>query len=256
MTETGAPLMPNSAIEGRHSSKDKTAYGLAEESFKKSSLPIIDKMENFPRFSTKRALARFIAKEKLFQQILHINGIVVECGVYNGAGLFTWAQLSNIYEPVNYNRKIVGFDTFEGFPSVNEVDNLGSLDSKAGDIRGSSLEELELSVEKYNHERHLSHIKNVELVKGDFNQTAEQYLDKNQHTIVSLLYLDFDLYEPTKKALALFLPRMPKGAIVAFDEINCESFPGETLALHEMIGIDKYEIRRFTFEPWISYIVL
>jgi hypothetical protein len=248
--------IPNGAYEGRHSAKDKNAYNLAEQAFEKSNISLLDKLESFPRFSTKRSLARFIAKEKLFEQILHTNGIIVECGVFNGAGLFTWAQLSNIYEPTNYNRKIVGFDTFEGFPSVNSADNTGVLVSKEGDLKGSSIEEIELSIEKYNNERHLSHIKNVSLVKGNFNVTAEQYLKSNQHTIISLLYLDFDLYEPTKKALEVFLPRMPKGAIVAFDEINCESFPGETLALHEIIGINKYKINRFPFEPWISYIVL
>ncbi|AVY94672.1 dTDP-6-deoxy-L-hexose 3-O-methyltransferase [Microvirgula aerodenitrificans] len=253
---TAPTALPNSAIAGRHSSKDKTAYGLAEAAFQQSSLPVLDKLENFPRFSTKRALARFMAKEQLFQQILPITGIIVECGVYNGAGLFTWAQLSNIHEPVNYTRKIVGFDTFEGFPSVNAVDNQGSLHSQPGDICGSPLEELERSVEKYNSERHLAHIPNVELVKGDFTQTAAQYLEANPHTIISLLYLDFDLYEPTKKALELFLPRMPKGAIVAFDEINCESFPGETRALQEIVGIGTHEIRRFPFEPWVSYMVL
>lgn len=248
--------IPNGAFEGRHSQKDKNAYNLAEQAFEKSSISLLDKLESFPRFSTKRSLARFIAKEKLFEQILHINGIIVECGVFNGAGLFTWAQLSNIYEPINYNRKIVGFDTFEGFPSVDRIDNTGVLVSKEGDLKGSSVEELELSLEKFNNERHLSHIKNVSLVKGDFNTTAKEYIEKNQHTIISLLYLDFDLYEPTKTALQLFLPRMPKGAIVAFDEINCESFPGETIALHEVIGIDSYKISRFPFEPWISYIVL
>jgi hypothetical protein len=254
MTDS-APL-PNDAHKGRHSDKDRNAYGLAERAFESSSISLLDKLETFPRFSSKRSLARFIAKEKLFERILHINGIIVECGVFNGAGLFTWAQLSNIYEPINYNRKIVGFDTFEGFPNVNAADNTGVLTSIAGDLKGSALEEIELSLEKYNNERHLSHIKNVELVKGDFNTTAEKYIERHQHTIISLLYLDFDLYEPTKKALDLFLPRMPKGAIVAFDELNCESFPGETLALLETIGIDKYEIKRFPFEPWISYIVL
>ena len=119
-------------------------------------------------------------------------------------------------------------------------------------MKGSALEEIDLSVDKYNNERHLSHIRNVRLVKGDFNVTSEKYIENNQQTIISLLYLDFDLYEPTRKALELFLPIMPKGAIVAFDEINCESFPGETLALHEVVGINKYEIKRFPFEPWIS----
>jgi hypothetical protein len=234
-----------------------TVYSLAEEAFQSADISILDKLESFPRFISKRSMARFIAKERIFEKILPVNGIIVECGVFNGAGLFTWAQLSNIHEPVNYNRKIVGFDTFEGFPSVDAAkDNAGVRVSAKGDLKGSTLEDISLSIEKYNNERHLSHIKNIELVKGDFNVTAPAYLEANPHILVSLLYLDFDLYEPTKKALELFMPRMPRGAIIAFDELNCESFPGETAALQEVVGIGKYEIRRFPFEPWISYIQL
>lgn len=249
--------IPNGALSGRHSRMDREGYSLAEESFLTSRISLIDKLEAFPRFATKRSLARFIAKQEIYREMLITTGIIVECGVFNGAGLFTWAQLANIYEPTNYTRKIVGFDTFDGFPEVNDaVDNAGVLTSKVGDLRGSSLQELQHSVRKYNNERHLSHIPNVVLVPGDFMQTADRYLEENPHTIVSLLYLDFDLYEPTRKALEVFLPRMPKGAIVAFDEINCDSFPGETRALDEVMGIRNHQINRFPFDPWISYIRL
>jgi hypothetical protein len=249
--------LPRSAFAERHSSKDRQNYSLAERAFEASSLSVLDKLENFPRFTTKRALARFMAKERLFEKIVGINGIIVECGVFNGAGLFTWAQLSNIHEPVNYTRRIVGFDTFEGFPQVNEQqDNSGTTVSRKGDVRGSPLEEIALSVEKYNNERHLSHIPNVQLVQGDFAVTADRFIEANRHTVVALLYLDFDLYEPTKKALEVFLPRMPKGAVVAFDELNCATFPGETTAVHEVMGLGSHRIERFPFEPWISYVVL
>jgi hypothetical protein len=55
---------------------------------------------------------------------------------------------------------------------------------------------------------------------------------------VSLLYLDFDIYEPTAVALEHFLPRMPKGSIVAFDELY------------------KFKLESFPFEPEISFIQL
>jgi hypothetical protein len=64
------------------------------------------------------------------------------------------------------------------------------------------------------------------------------------------------LYEPTKVALEHFVPRMSKGAILAFDEINNPWWPGETKALLESINIRDYEIRRFSFDPNIAYIVL
>lgn len=256
-TTTATDTAPNGILDSRHSDKDKSSYSLAEETFTYSSIALIDKLEAFPRFTTKRSIARFLVKHELFKRVLGTTGVVVECGVFNGAGLFSWAQLSNIYEPTNYTRKIIGFDTFSGFPAVDDgIDNAGVLQSKAGDLHGSNLDELLLSCSKYNNERHLSHISNIELVQGDFLKTSDDYLARNPHTIVSLLYLDFDLYEPTKKALELFLPRMPKGAIVAFDEINCNSFPGETRALDEVMGIRNHKIQRFPIDPWIAYIEL
>ena len=255
--QTDKSAVPNGSFEDRHSTKDKVAYRLAENAFLESKIPLLDKLEAFPRFATKRSIARFIAKHEIYKKILQTTGNIIECGVFNGSGLFTWAQLANIYEPTNYTRKIVGFDTFSGFPEVNdEIDNVGVLKSKVGDLSGSSLGEMNFSVQKYNNERQLSHIPNIELVQGDFMATSTAYIEENAQSIISLLYLDFDLYEPTKKALETFLPRMPRGSIVAFDEINCNSFPGETKALDEVMGIKNCRINRFPFDPWISYIEL
>jgi len=103
---------PNGIFPGRHSSKDQSAYSLITETFTRSSVPLIDKLEAFPRFSTQRSLARFLVKHEMFKKIAGTTGIIVECGVFNGAVLFPWVQLSNIYEPTNYTRKIIGFDTF------------------------------------------------------------------------------------------------------------------------------------------------
>ena len=104
--------------------------------------------------------------------------------------------------------------------------------------------------------RAISHIPKVELVKGDICATAEQYVDENPHLVVSLLYLDVDLYEPTRRALEIFVPRMPKGAIIAFDELNAKIFPGETAAVDEVLGLRNLEIKRFPFDSYVSYAVI
>lgn len=247
-------MLPADHFPARHSERDRMAYEKAEESFINSMLPLVDKLESFPRFASKRSIARFLCKYEIYKQILDINGSVVECGVFNGAGLFTWAQLANIYEPSNYTRKIIGFDTFSGFPSTNPKDENADRSPSAGQMQGDKLDAINLSIEKYYLERHLAHIPNMELVAGDFQTTAGDYLRKNPHFLVALLYLDFDLYEPTKKALELFLPRMGKGAIICFDELNCPNFPGETLAFLEAMSINQCEIKRFSIDPWVSYI--
>jgi len=53
----------------------------------------------------------FISKYELFKKIINIHGSIVECGFIWG-GQMTFALLSAILEPINWQRKIIGFDTF------------------------------------------------------------------------------------------------------------------------------------------------
>jgi hypothetical protein len=46
---------------------------------------------------------------------------------------------------------------------------------------------------------------------------------------------------------------MPKGAILAFDELDNPLWPGETLALLDTVGIRKLELERFDFDPYIAF---
>ncbi|MFX1391778.1 MAG: TylF/MycF/NovP-related O-methyltransferase [Promethearchaeota archaeon] len=74
--------------------------------------------------------------------------------------------------------------------------------------------------------------------------------------MIALLYLDFDLYEPTKVALEHFFPLVPKGGIVAFDELNALKWVGETKALKEFFDINKIRLRKFPFNGWGSYFIV
>ena len=240
------------------SDKDLAQMDLTEKVFLASSGSTIDKIDAFTKFVSRRTLAKFLVRQEIFHKILTVNGSIIECGVLNGAGLFTYAHLSAIFEPVNHTRKIIGFDTFGGFESINEKDLSTGTSShlSAGGLAGSSLEELQLAIELFDSNRPLSHIPKIELVKGDIIKTAPEYLKNNPHLVVSLLYMDLDIYSPTKVALETFLPRMPKGAIIVFDELNTQSFPGETLAVDEVLGLRNLKIERFTIDPYISYCVL
>ena len=118
------------------------------------------------------------------------------------------------------------------------------------------LDDIKLSIKDYDKNRFINHISKIELIKGDATKTIPQFLRKNKHLLISLLFLDFDIYKPTFIALKYFLPRMPKGAIIAFDELNNKHWPGATMALLKKFNINKYKINNFQFEPNISYIIL
>lgn len=236
---------------------DLNQFESIEQLFSDDPAALIEKIEAFPKYATRQAIAKFLTKYELFKKIIYVNGSIVECGVLHGAGLMAWAKLSSIFESVNHTRKIIGFDTFEGFLELSESDLKGDSNLlHKGALAGSSFDNIQEAIRVYDMNRMVSHIPKVVAVKGDICETAPLYVKNNPHLVVSMLYLDLDLYEPTKKAIEVFIPRMPKGAIIVFDELNAGIFPGETQAVIDTIGIKELKIERFDFDSYVSYAVL
>lgn len=215
------------------------------------------KLENFPKYVRRQNLTRFLALYELFRRVLPIKGSIIEGGVHHGFGLMTWAKLSAILEPVNLTRRIYGFDSFAGFPHVAEQDRSAtSRHVRSGDLAADVHDELKGLIDVYDSTRFLGHVEKVTLIRGDVRETIPAFVADNPHLVVSLLFLDFDLYEPTRAALDHFLPRMPRGAVLAFDELDNPLWPGETLAMLEQHARRGLRIERLEFDPYIGFAVL
>ena len=241
------------------SSNDNTYIEQLEAFWHTNPLAAAEKLESFTKFVSRQSLTKFLARAEIFQKQLLVNGSIVEVGVHRGTSFMTWAHLSSIYEPVNYLRKIIGFDTFEGFPSVHANDLLGKSEHlKDGGfaVEKSAYDSLKAAIDLWDTNRLMNHIPKCELVVGNACKTIPEYLEENSHVLISLLHLDADLYEPTKIALSNFVPRMPKGAIILFDELNMDLFPGETLACLEELDINTKEVKRFSYATSMSYLVI
>jgi hypothetical protein len=250
-------MSTKSKLEGGFRTKAEQEVGKKiEEIFLKCPHSVETKLENFTKYVRRQRLTRLLAQYEIFKQILDVKGSIIECGVHHGFGLMAWAQLSAVLEPVNLTRRIYGFDTFSGFSSIHEKDQSKFTHFETGAFYSDSYDELTELIRIYDSNRFLGHIPKVELIKGDAVKTIPEFIENNKHLVVSLLFLDFDLYEPTKAAIENFFPRMPKGAVIAFDELDNPLWPGETRALLETIGINRLKIRRLEFDPYIGYAVI
>jgi hypothetical protein len=220
---------------------------------------LCEKMENFPKFVSRQSMARYMALYEIFKLVVPVQGSVIECGVNWGGGLMMFAQLSAMLEPVNLQRRIVGFDTFAGFAELAATDLQGASvnqELKAGGYAANSFDDLQHCITLYDANRFIGHVPKVSLVKGDASKEIPLFLEQHPYTVVSLLHLDFDVYEPTKVAIEHFVPRMPKGAVIVFDELNNTSWPGETRAVLDSLKLGALRVQRFPFEPHISYAVI
>jgi hypothetical protein len=243
----------------QYTATEKDAIGDLYDAFANSPLPLAQRLQTFPRHVRRQDIARFLTKYELFKLSLPANGSVIECGVFAGGGLMSWSHFSAILEPYNHTRRVIGFDTFKGFPGMHEKDvqrgTSEHLHEGAFHTSDSIVDEIQLLAAIHDRNRPLGHVPKIELVAGDACQTIPKYVEEHGHLLISLLYLDFDIYAPTRVALEQLYPRVVKGGIVAFDELNCAEFPGETIALLETCDLTQVRLRRFQFDPYISYFV-
>ena len=226
------------------------------KAFEGSEDSVEARLETFPRYARRKTVTRFITLYELFKLSLNVKGSVIECGVFRGFGLMTWAHLSAVLEPANLTRRIYGFDSFAGFPSVSGNDANPVKSPVAGELAANSFDELSRLIEIHDQDRFLGHIDKVHLIKGDLVETVPKFVADHQHLVVSLLFMDVDLFEPTKVAVEKFVPRMPKGAVLAFDQLDNPIWPGEAAALQATLGINHLELRRFEWDPYVAYAIL
>ncbi|MDR0393317.1 MAG: hypothetical protein LBH52_03765 [Puniceicoccales bacterium] len=248
----------NVKLQTRSSSQQQEARKKLIELYKNTPLPVEQLMVNLPLYIRSSALAKLLYINELYELIIKTPGIIMEFGAWWGCNMVLFENLRNVYEPYNWARKVVGFDTFEGYSCPTEQDGReGELAFKNNySVCENYAEHLSALLDYMQEENVLSHIKKYELVKGDATKTIHTYLDNNPQTIIALAYFDMQLYSPTKACLKAIQPYLTKGSVIAMDELNHFEFPGETIAYKEVFELDKYKIIRSKYLPDRSYIVI
>ena len=224
---------------------------------KETAIPDDELLANLGLFLTSKTLSRVLFFHEIYKKIINNHGIIVECGVRWGQTLSLLSALRGIYEPFNRHRKIVGFDTFAGFVGMEAKDggNCKCADGSFSVAAGYEdvLARIMGAQEALNP---IAHLEKFELVKGDASQTIPAYLRRHPETVVSLAIFDFDIYRPTKDALAALKPYFTKGTVLVFDELCDDIFPGETVALREVFDTTQLRVERLPITARVSYTVL
>ena len=225
--------------------------------FRSSPIPHEELLVNLPIYMRSSALAKVLYVDELYQLIKDGPGAILEFGVWWGANLALFESLRAVYEPYNYARRIVGFDTFAGYPEPAREDGPNPLAARGQYAVGEGYRgHLEQLLEYHQSENPMSHIEHIELVEGDASRTVHDWLEANPEAVVALAYFDMQLYEPTRDCLAAIRPRLARGSVLALDELNAREFPGESIAFQEVIGLDRYRLRRSAYLPDRTYLVI
>ncbi len=224
-----------------------------------------------PEFSTLSPYFNLIPK------LEQVDGDIVEFGVWQGASLVTSAL---ILKSLNSEKKIFGFDTFSGFPSIekrDEFENFVEMATK-GQITKDHYEKIKLNARhlasqkikldprtisnssdfsstslgiveeklKYLNVREL-----ITLVETDVTQLEEFQLPEK----ISLALVDLDLFAGYQRVLPLIWEKLSPGGIIYLDEYYSLKFPGPRLAVDEFSSVVGVKPKKLSdwwdFERWV-----
>ena len=235
---------------GTNTSHDLEIWKRTETVVSDSGRTLTDVLESFPLYVRRINLTRFLAHYELYRMVKDLPGSIVECGVYRGSSLLSFAKFLEIFHPGDRSRKVYGFDSFSGFTTISVKD--GADDSLPDVAVGAwnpaaFYEELKRHVEIFREDSFIPRHDRITLIEGDLCKTAQEFVESNPGLRISLLHLDCDVYEPTLAALKAFYPLMVNGGLVISDQYALTSWPGESAAIEEYFKEKMPLIQKFPF---------
>ncbi len=228
-----------------------------EEMLDTAPMPRDERMFNLGLFVRSSLLVKFLVLHDLYKRICHLPGALLEFGVWRGQNLVLLENLRAIHEPFNKQRRIIGFDTFEGYAAGTPTRGLeADLDRayETGPDYKPFLEELLRVHEGANAFGHIA--SGHELVAGDVTVTAPRYFAEHPETLVAFAFFDMGPYEPTVAALRAIRPHMMPGSVILFDELTWSGAPGEALAFKEVFASSEYQLEKCALYPSKSILTL
>lgn len=153
------------------------------------------KNKNVVNFEKRSELYNFINRKYINDKKINY----LEFGVYKGESIKFWTKLN-----LNKDSRFFGFDTFTGLPENWDM-FFSSIKQGRFSVRGK--------VPKLNDRR-------VKFVKGMFQKTLSNFLNKNKIGGTTIINLDADLYSSTLYVLTKLDDFIKPGTIVILDQFS------------------------------------
>jgi hypothetical protein len=204
-------------------------------------------------------LARIFAIRELYEQIVMKPGIIIDLGTWRGQTAVICENLRAIFEPLHINRRIVCFDTFEGYIGFSDKDKPTDLHNDGtyhvgGNDYAELLNKLLILHEKNNAMGHNNGKHKV--IKGDCRVTLPKFFEDNSNEIVSLAFFDVNAVEPTLEGFKTIHDRLVKGGIIAFWQLTRNVINAEgSVYAENILNKYNYDIQRSKFYPGLCYII-
>ena len=248
---------------------ESTAISYSDEKSLKARSKLFSLLKSYPAsdgeaerslglFLRGSLLARIFAIRELYEKIVLKPGIIIDLGTWRGQTAVLCENLRAILEPLHFNRRIVCFDTFEGYVGFSDKDKATDL-HQDGTYRVAAdyseyLAALLMLHEKNNAMGH-NHGKH-KVIQGDCRVTLPRYLSEHNNELIALAFFDLNSYEPTKVCFEQIFERLIPGGVVAFWQLTRNAIPAEgTVYNKAILNQLSHTIHRTQFYPGLCYLI-
>ena len=186
----------------------------------------------------------YLMNLELMKKGTNIKGDYVECGVWKGG---MTAGASEIF---GKNRRYYLFDSFEGLPPAQEIDGEGAIEWQKNTDSPNYYDNCTASENDARKAMEKSPAKDVQIVKGWFDQTLSQFPKERK---IACLRLDADWYESTWICFEELYDSVAQGGLIIIDDYK--SWDGCAKAVHDFLSSKKNADRLYQFNNSVSYIL-
>lgn len=142
---------------------------------------------------------------QMVSRAMVVPGDILEVGVYRGGTLYRIADHVNRYHLQEFGpRSVIGIDTFEGHPFINENKDPGH--HFKGLFSDTSHDEVVRSLNRFPF---------VRIIKGECSAAFAELPASQQFCLANL---DVDIYESYVRCIEYVYPRLSPGGIIVCDE--------------------------------------
>jgi len=167
----------------------------------------------------------YVRNLALAEKVRHVEGCVVECGVWRGG------MIAGIADVLGDGREYYLFDSFEGLPPAKAIDGRELQAWQAATTAPGYYNNCQASAEEAEAAMRKSLARRYSLVKGWFEETVPRFKPNQQ---IAILRLDGDLYDSTMICLRYLYFYVAEGGIIIIDDY--QAWDGCAHAVHEFLA--------------------
>lgn len=162
----------------------------------------------------------------------HVDGCVVECGVWRGG------MSAGIAEVLGPNREYFLFDSFEGLPPVTEEDGQAAKAWQEDRESPTYYDNCRAPIEFAERAMRLAAVPKYKLVKGWFENTVPGFVPPSP---IAVLRLDGDWYDSTLVVLEALYKYVAANGIIVIDDYY--AWDGCSRAVHDFLSRNQLTAR-------------